>query len=204
MKREIFRSAALNRMSSPEQLDQMLEVTTPKYWIALIAVGLLLLCGLAWGFYGRMTTKAMGHGMVVQAPDGNLQVVGYVPATVAKTVQAGEPAEIVLTALRVEDYGFLRGRVVSISEYPATDEELMATLRNETLAHALAAGEPVHEVRVEMEKDPNTPSGFQWSTPRGAAFRITPGSLCRVNIITREERPLRLLVPFAKGSLGIY
>jgi HlyD family secretion protein len=146
----------------------------------------------------------MGHGMVVQAPDGNLQVVGYVPATVAKTVQAGEPAEIVLTALRVEDYGFLRGRVVSISEYPATDEELMATLRNETLAHSLAAGEPVHEVRVEMEKDPSTPSGFQWSTPQGAAFRITPGSLCRVNIITREERPLRLLIPFAKGSLGIY
>jgi hypothetical protein len=204
MKREIFRSAALNRMSSPEQLDQMLEVTTPKYWIALVAVGLMLLCGLAWGFFGRMTTKAMGHGMVIQTPGGDVQVVAYVPATVAKTVQAGQPAEIILTALRVEDYGFIRGRVLSISEYPATDEELMATLRNETLAHALAAGEPVHEVRLEMEKDPATPSGLQWSTPRGAAFRITPGSLCRVNVITREERPLRLLVPFAKGSMGIY
>jgi hypothetical protein len=209
MKREIFRSAALNRMSSPEQLDQMLEVTTPKYWIALVAVALMLLCGLAWGFYGRMTTKAMGRGMVIQTPsnsaeNGDVQVVAYVPATVAKTVQAGEPAEIILTALRVEDYGFIRGRVVSISEYPATDEDLMATLRNETLAHALAEGEPVHEVRVEMEQDPNTPSGLRWSTPRGAAFHITPGSLCKVNIITREERPLRLLIPFAKGSVGIY
>ncbi|HXB62152.1 MAG TPA: hypothetical protein VNU94_04795 [Acidobacteriaceae bacterium] len=204
MKREIFRSAALNRMSSPEQLDQMLEVTTPKYWIALIAVALMLLCGLAWGFFGRMTTKAMGHGMVIQTPGGDVQVVAYVPATVAKTVQVGERAEIMLTAFRVEDYGFIRGHVISISEYPATDEELMATLQNETLAHALAAGEPVHEVRVEMEQDPDTPSGYLWSTPRGAAFRITPGSLCKVNIITREERPLRLLVPFAKGSLGIY
>jgi len=204
MKREIFRSAALNRMSSPEQLDQMLEVTTPKYWIALIAVGLVLLCGLAWGFFGRMTTKAMGHGMVIQSAEGDLQVVAYVPATVAKTVQAGEPAEIILTALRVEDYGFIRGHVVSVSEYPATDEELMKTLQNETLAHALAAGEPVHEVRLEMERDASTPSGFLWSTPHGATFRITPGSLCHVNVITREERPLRLLVPFAKGTLGIY
>jgi hypothetical protein len=204
MKREIFRSAALNRMSSPEQLDQMLEVTTPKYWIALVAVGLMLLCGLGWGFFGRMTTKAMGHGMVIQTPGGDVQVVAYVPATVAKTVQAGERAEIILTAFRVEDYGFIRGRVVSVSEYPATDSELMATLQNETLAHMLAAGEPVHEVRVEMEQDASTPSGLGWSTPRGAAFRITPGSLCKVNIITREERPLRLLIPFAKGSLGIY
>jgi hypothetical protein len=204
MKREIFRSAALNRMSSPEQLDQMLEVTTPKYWMALAAVGLLLLFGLLWGFFGQMTTKAMGHGMVVQLPSGDLQVVAYVPATVAKTVQAGERAEVVLTAFRVEDYGYIRGRVVSVSEYPATDAELMATLQNETLAHALAAGEPVHEVRVEMKKDPLTPSGFAWSTPRGAEFRITPGSLCNVSVITREERPLRLLVPFAKGSMGIY
>jgi len=62
----------------------------------------------------------------------------------------------------------------------------------------------VHEVRIEMEKNPATPSGFQWSTPKGAQFRITPGSLCRVNIITREERPLRLLVPFVKGSVGTY
>jgi hypothetical protein len=204
MKREIFRSAALNRMSSPEQLDQMLEVTTPKYWIALAAVALLLLFGLAWGFFGRMTTKAMGHGMVVQVPAGDLQVVAYVPATVAKTVQPGQPVQVVLTAFRVEDYGFIRGRVLSVSEYPATDEELMATLRNETLAQKLAAGEPVHEVRVEMETDASTPSGFSWSTPRGAAFKVTPGSLCNVSIITREERPLRLLVPFAKGSMGIY
>ena len=204
MKREIFRSAALNRMSSPEQLDQMLEVTTPKYWIALVAVALLLLFGLAWGFFGRMTTKAMGHGMVVQLPSGDLQLVAYVPSTVAKTVQPGEDAEIALTAFRVEDVGFMRGRVLSISEYPATDAELMATLQNETLAHVLAEGEPVNEVRVEMEKDASTPSGFLWSTPQGAPFHITPGSLCKVSIITREERPLQLLVPFAKRAVGSY
>jgi len=205
MKREIFRSAALNRMSSPEQLDQMLEVTTPKYWMALIGVALLLLFGLAWGFFGRMTTKAMGHGVVERlSADGDLVVVAYVPATVAKTVVPGNEAQIALTSFRVEDVGFLRGRVLSIAEYPATDAELMGTLKNEALAHTLSAGEPVHEVEIEMERDPSTISGYKWSTPRGAAFHITPGSLCNVGIVTREERPLRLLVPFAKGSMGIY
>src|ERR1700744_957618 len=106
MNREIFRSAALNRMSSPEQLDQMLEVTTPKYWMALTGVALILLCGLIWGFFGRIATKAMGHGVVVRSPqDGGLLVVSYVPATVAKTVQRGNEVEIELTAFRVEDVG---------------------------------------------------------------------------------------------------
>jgi len=206
MKREIYRSAALNRMSSPEQLDQMLQVTTPKYWLALVGIGMLLVFGLAWGFFGRMTTKAMGHGVVLAAPGGadDLQVVAYVAATVAKTVQTGDAVQVVLTSFRLEDVGFLRGRVLSVAEFPATDADLMHTLQNQSLAQALSAGVPVHEVRIEMLRDASTVSGYSWSTPQGAAFHITPGSLCNVSIITREERPLRLLIPFAKGSMGIY
>ena len=33
--RSIFRQAALDRLSSPEQLDRVMRVTDPKGWIAL-------------------------------------------------------------------------------------------------------------------------------------------------------------------------
>ena len=39
----IFRQAALDRLSSPEQLDQLMQVTTPKSWMALVAFIVLLL-----------------------------------------------------------------------------------------------------------------------------------------------------------------
>ncbi len=100
------------------------------------------------------------------------------PATVAKTVQPGEDARDHADGVsRGGCTASSAGRVISVSEYPATDEELMATLQNETLAHALAEGEPVHEVRVEMEQDPDRRRAAFCGRPRsGAAFRITPGS----------------------------
>ena len=38
----IFRKVALERLSSPEQLDQLMQVTSPKGWLALAGLGALL------------------------------------------------------------------------------------------------------------------------------------------------------------------
>ncbi|MEY4095680.1 MAG: hypothetical protein RLZZ53_2879, partial [Acidobacteriota bacterium] len=37
---KIFRKVALDRLASPEQLDLLMEVTSPRSWIALVAVAL--------------------------------------------------------------------------------------------------------------------------------------------------------------------
>ena len=34
---QIFRKTALEKLSSPEQLDELMKITTPKGWVALIA-----------------------------------------------------------------------------------------------------------------------------------------------------------------------
>ena len=43
MDKTIFREAALERLSSPEELDRLMQITTPRGWLALIATGILLL-----------------------------------------------------------------------------------------------------------------------------------------------------------------
>lgn len=73
MSRDIFRSAALAKLSSPDQLDQLVEVIRPRYWTALAGVAVLLLAAVVWGFSGRLSTKAEGRGAVVRA--GNLMTV---------------------------------------------------------------------------------------------------------------------------------
>ena len=41
-KTNLFREVAVNRLSSPEELDNLLQVTSPRGWIALAGVGLLV------------------------------------------------------------------------------------------------------------------------------------------------------------------
>ena len=38
MRPRIFRSEALERLSSPEQLDTLLQITSPRYWLGLTAI----------------------------------------------------------------------------------------------------------------------------------------------------------------------
>jgi len=62
----IFRKVALERLSSPEQLDQLMQVTDPKGWLALGAMGALLLTSLAWGIFGSIPTEASGEGILLR------------------------------------------------------------------------------------------------------------------------------------------
>jgi HlyD family secretion protein len=62
----IFRKVALERLSSPEQLDQLLQVTNPRGWLALGALGAVLLAALAWSILGSIPTEAAGEGILLR------------------------------------------------------------------------------------------------------------------------------------------
>ncbi len=66
MKKEIFRKEALERMSSPEQLDELMPVTSPRGWIALVGFGSILLLIIIWGFLGRIDTSTKGSGALIR------------------------------------------------------------------------------------------------------------------------------------------
>lgn len=91
-KSQIFRKASLDRLASPEQLDQVMTVTSPRGWIGLAAVGLILLGAVVWGVVGSLSEKVTGQGMLVRS-GGVLEVVA--PATGQVTDIAVAPGDSV-------------------------------------------------------------------------------------------------------------
>jgi hypothetical protein len=65
MPRQIFRKEALDRLASPEQLDQLMQLTSPRGWIALAGLGLLLLAALVWGLVGWIPTTVKVDGFLL-------------------------------------------------------------------------------------------------------------------------------------------
>ncbi|HAE55215.1 MAG TPA: NHLP bacteriocin system secretion protein, partial [Acidimicrobiaceae bacterium] len=57
MKKDIFRKVMLDRLSSPEQLDQLMTVTKPRAWLVLGGIGLLLMTFMVWSILGQISTK---------------------------------------------------------------------------------------------------------------------------------------------------
>lgn len=66
-KSQIFSQEALDKLRSPEKLDEMLPITTPISWMALIAILVLLFSVVLWSIYGAFTVKADGTGLIMDS-----------------------------------------------------------------------------------------------------------------------------------------
>ena len=56
MKNKIFREKSIERVSSPEQLNDYIRVANPGVWLVLFAVFFLLAGICAWGIWGKLDT----------------------------------------------------------------------------------------------------------------------------------------------------
>lgn len=54
---EIFRKKSLNKIKSPEDLNDYVRVANPGIWMVLVAVVALLIGVCIWGVMGRIETK---------------------------------------------------------------------------------------------------------------------------------------------------
>jgi HlyD family secretion protein len=66
MNGNIFRKVSLDKLSSPEQLDQLLRLTSGRSWVGLSAFGCLLGLALVWGGFGTIQTRVQGTGVLIR------------------------------------------------------------------------------------------------------------------------------------------
>lgn len=62
----IFRQKSIDRVSSPEQLDSYLKVTSPSVWLVLVGIIVILIGAIVWGAFGKLKTYAKA-GCVVES-----------------------------------------------------------------------------------------------------------------------------------------
>jgi HlyD family secretion protein len=65
MAKELFRKVALERASSPEQLDQLITITTPLGWVSLLSILICLLAAISWGIFGSIPEQVDGPGILL-------------------------------------------------------------------------------------------------------------------------------------------
>ncbi|OKH32664.1 NHLP bacteriocin system secretion protein [[Phormidium ambiguum] IAM M-71] len=63
---QIFSQEALERLSSPERLDQMMQVVNPRAWLPLTTIGLLVAVAGTWSVVGRIPISVNGQGVLIQ------------------------------------------------------------------------------------------------------------------------------------------
>lgn len=122
--RQIFRQAALDRLSSPEQLDRLIAITDPRGWLALLACAVLLFCVVAWSIFGRLPTHVTGQGIIMSLGASVSDAASQAPGTLARfLVTVNQPVKKGQPVAQIEQREIARRS--EDAEYSARDQEAM-------------------------------------------------------------------------------
>ena len=64
--REIFRKTAMDKLSTPDDLDELLQVNSTFSWLFLVSMLCLILGGGTWGIFGKIVNRITMVGSVQQ------------------------------------------------------------------------------------------------------------------------------------------
>ena len=132
MNDKIFRKKSVDRMLSPEQLNDYIKVTNPGVWMVLAAIVILLVGVCVWGVFGILETK-----LSVAAVSRDGQTILYV-----KDDNVGSVQENMSVYIGDETY-----KVTSISAQAVTVTEEISEYARHT--GELSIGEWVYVVQID-------------------------------------------------------
>lgn len=129
--KQLFREEALERLSSPERLDQLMNVVDPKAWIPLAGLGSLVAVAAAWSVVGRLPLTVTGQGVLLY-PRG--------------VVQLQAPSDGTLVQLKVKSGDDItKGQIIGLISQPALEQQLQQEKRR--LAGFLAQAQESNAAR---------------------------------------------------------
>jgi HlyD family secretion protein len=134
----------------------------------------------------------------VASAGAGMDAVVFVPAEVGKLVKPDMPALISPSTVKREEFGSIKGRVKTVSQFPTTKEAMMAVLQNQQLVDYLSAKGPRVTVRVGLTERADTFTGYLWSSSAGPDQHISPGTLAEARVTVRKQVPISLVIPALK------
>jgi HlyD family secretion protein len=142
----------------------------------------------------------------------------FVPAGEGKKINPGHRVEVMPATVKREEHGFIRGKVVAVSELPATRMAMEAALQHADLVDTfLKRYAPGVLLRVHVKLDPDQQpranldlvageelNGFDWSSSSGRKQPLKTGTMCEAAIVVERQRLITLVIPWLKHALGTY
>lgn len=124
MEKGLFRSSVMDRVRSPEQLNDYIRVSSPSVWVVLAAILVLIAALLVWS-----ATATITETVEVEAARSGDAVVFYVPADDADSFAPG-------MAIRLQNGASGVVRKVD-AQNVVSAQEAAAQLANEFVAYSM-------------------------------------------------------------------
>lgn len=207
--RQLFRKSAVERISSPEQLDKLINISSTRSWIMLIGLFLICVSIVYWICTGKFTEIIEVNGIYMDRVNktnsysseeifdmkgiecGNQSPVRmYVPLSKANMIKSGMEVMIRPSFLSEQRYGHMNGSVIKVEENGTSKEQLRVELGDEQMVdHVIkeCGSEPIIKVVLDINKDSNSVNGYEWSNPQGECIQLSHSMFLDIQVITKKK-----------------
>ncbi len=132
---ELFRKAALDRLSEPERLDRALSVVSARRWLALCTLGALVAALVTWSVLGRVSSYVRASGILLDTGGTVVDAVatdtGTLTDILVRIGQSVEKGEVVANATNRELTERYRSALAMVEESERTLDDLKTTFKAE-------------------------------------------------------------------------
>lgn len=128
------------KITSPDDLNNYIQVTTPKVWLLLAALLLLLLVFLIWCFTGNLLTTTKCSGIYNEGV-----IYAYVPIENASQLNEG------LNAHNQLGENTVVGTITEVSQAPLSQSQAAKILGSQELAAAVVPSAGGVQVKIECQ-----------------------------------------------------
>jgi HlyD family secretion protein len=149
--------------------------------------------------------------------DREYDSIVFVAAGDGKKIDIKDEVEVSPTTVKREEYGFIRGRVVAVSELPATKLAMDSALQHpelvDTFLKRYAPG-VLLRVHVKLDEAKTSARGhaseagsdgdnhFDWSSISGRSQPLKTGTMCQAAIVVEKRRLISLVLPWTRRIVG--
>jgi hypothetical protein len=182
---DLFRKESLERLSSPERLDELMTIVNLKTWLPLGTIGVLLGLGLLWSWVGRIPVTTSGRGHLVQNDEagGSLVALLHFDSQLRGQFEPGMSVVLTPETLLMSNEPGLQAEIVEVLEPPAL-----------TLEQARQPG-----VDPDTDFDEDSLDVLAQLSPMDAAMppnTVVPGVVVEGRITLDERAPITFVFPF--------
>ena len=167
MQNNLFKKSSLERITSPEKLNDFIKVSNPTSWMILGAALAIVLGLLCWGIFGQLSETAAFNGY---QKDG--QLLCFAPGSLADHLTPGMEATVVPQG---STEGAFTGRILTVAEHPLSYDEASRDITSDYMLSSL--GITGWSIAVTLETD----------------APLYDGVVYTVSVVTENYRPIEMV-----------
>ena len=132
---------------------------------------------------------------------GALESELYIPGGPGKLVAAGMVVDIVPDYVKRQEDGFLRGKVMQVSDYPVSLAAIRPLVQNDNLLKELYGEQPPVYARVSLDR--NAEGQYLWAGSGPKPPPVLRGALCQADVLVATRRPWTMVMSTLRKWLGL-